>query len=337
MSSSAAFTICTKSYLPRARALADTFLANTDGWEFFIGLVDAPLGPDEPALPAGVTVVPAGTLGLQALDEMALRYNVVELCTALKPTYFRKLFEDHPDIQRLHYLDPDIMVYGRLEVLDEGLSAAAIQLTPHHLSPIPLDGAFPNEPLALNHGVFNLGYLGLRRSASAFHLLEWWEERMRELCVIDLREGLFVDQLWFNLVPIYFPDTLVLRHPGANVAYWNLHERRLTEGSEVVFQGASHPLLFFHFSGYSPRRPLELTRLPVRIGVLEQAALGGMLLYYARRLNSHQWERLEAIESEYAARRRKHLVSTQKRSLWKGLVRGARGAVPESIKRLLRP
>jgi glycosyltransferase involved in cell wall biosynthesis len=48
----------------------------------------------------------------------------------------------------------------------------------------------------------------------------------------------------------------IIREPGYNVAYWNLHERTLSRGEEgwrVGFvDGSRGDLVFFHFSGYAP-------------------------------------------------------------------------------------
>jgi hypothetical protein len=217
---------------------------------------------------------------------MVLRYNIIELCTALKPTYFKKLFADYPEIEQVHYLDPDTLILSDPAALELPVNRS-VQMTPHQLTSIPLDGAFPDETLTLNHGVYNLGYLGIRRGETAIRLLNWWEQRLEKHCRIDLVNGLFVDQLWFNLVPIYFPDSHVLRNPGANVAFWNLHERRVTAERSVLFAGATHPLIFFHFSGFSASRPAFITRVEVRQDCSQQADLLPLLTYYAQQLAHH--------------------------------------------------
>jgi hypothetical protein len=336
MSETGAFTLCSISYLPQALTLAAGLKAHCPGWRFFIGLVDVAPAAGLVDIPPDVTVVPAESLGLAALDDMARRYNIVELCTALKPTYFRCLLRDHPQLRRLHYIDPDIAVYHSLEVLDQALAELPLLLTPHHLTPIPLDGGFPGENLMMNHGVYNLGYLGLARSPTADRLLAWWEERMRELCIIDLREGYFVDQLWFGLAPIYFPDAGICRHPGANVAFWNLHERQLTPEGAIRFQGGLHPLLFFHFSGHSLKNPLAITRVAVRQGPEQQPALVPFLAAYADSVRQRGWDRVQGIESIYAARHREFERQRDKRGPWGTLIRAARRSVPEPIKRLVR-
>jgi len=69
-----------------------------------------------------------------------------------------------------------------------------------------------------------------------------------------------VDQRWVDLAFGYF-GAYVLRDPGFNVAYWNAEFRRLDrngDGQTVV--NDEWPLRFFHFSGYSPRRPYLLSK-----------------------------------------------------------------------------
>jgi hypothetical protein len=79
--------------------------------------------------------------------------------------------------------------------------------------------------------------------------LSWWEDRCLRLGFNDAGNGYFVDQKWTNFVPCYFDKVGIVKHPGCNVAYWNLHERRVTaKASEWIVEPDS-PLIFFHFSG----------------------------------------------------------------------------------------
>jgi glycosyltransferase involved in cell wall biosynthesis len=49
-------------------------------------------------------------------------------------------------------------------------------------------------------------------------------------------------------VPGFFKDVHILTEPGYNVAYWNLHERRVDLSADGL-QVNGQPLYFFHFSG----------------------------------------------------------------------------------------
>jgi len=70
----------------------------------------------------------------------------------------------------------------------------------------------------------------------------------------------FVDQAWLSSLPFVFHDlTYLSRHPGLNVAYWNLDERHLTRSDETILVNG-YPLLFFHFSGYDRTNPTFLSK-----------------------------------------------------------------------------
>jgi hypothetical protein len=58
-----------------------------------------------------------------------------------------------------------------------------------------------------------------------------------------------------TLVPVLFKNAGVLKHPGLNVAPWNIQERKITykEGKYLVID--DHDLVFFHFSSYKERNP----------------------------------------------------------------------------------
>ena len=62
-----------------------------------------------------------------------------------------------------------------------------------------------------------------------------------------------VDQKWMDLVPGFFDGVYILKHPGYNVAYWNLHGRSIEfKNGDVLVNG--EPCYFFHFSGMNPEK-----------------------------------------------------------------------------------
>jgi hypothetical protein len=73
--------------------------------------------------------------------------------------------------------------------------------------------------------------------------------------------GLFVDQLWMNFAPVYFEKVMILKNHGYNMAYWNLHERKLVKTDQGYFvNDLSTQLVFFHFSGYVFSKPEVLSK-----------------------------------------------------------------------------
>lgn len=253
MSDGPAFcTIIASNYLAFARVLAASLRRHHPGVPCYVGLVDDPDGRFDPAAEP-FPVVPLGALGLPRPDDMCFRYDVLELCTAVKPFLLRRLIEKgHAHVV---YLDPDVRVYGPLAPVFAALATAPLVLTPHLTEP----AGDERERTMLRMGAYNLGFAGVAAGAETDRLLAWWAERCETRCLAEPDRGLFVDQKWMDLAPGLIEGARVLRDPGLNVAYWNLARRPLT-GTAAEPRAAGAPLAFFHWSGFDPLRPALLSR-----------------------------------------------------------------------------
>ncbi|MBK8596512.1 MAG: hypothetical protein IPN83_13215 [Holophagales bacterium] len=247
-------TIVAKNYLGMARVCCASFLRHHPGARAFVLLADRVEGFLDPALES-FEILTAEELGIEGFGVLAFQYDVLELSTALKPSFLRYLLERR-DVSRLVYLDPDVEVYSPMTEVGAALEESAIVLTPHVLSPLRDDGRRPNERDLLAAGVYNLGFLALRSSGPSLDLLHWWESRLKDGAFADPARGLFTDQKWMNLAPGHFPGVRILRHPGYNAAYWNLQERLRLEPDGDGWRINGEPLRFFHFSGFQ-RKNLE--------------------------------------------------------------------------------
>jgi hypothetical protein len=247
-----AFTLCSVNYLAQAKTLFESLGQTNPEWQFVIGLVDKQDKNTDLSF-LGCDVLPVEELAIEGFNKMVQQYTIIELLTSVKPFYFEWLFNHHPAVENIVYFDPDIMIFQPLTALQKNLEHFDIILTPHFTHPID-DTCLPTELHVMQTGIFNLGFLALKRAANTFNMLHWWQSRLKDNCVIDLSRGLFVDQLWANLVPAYFDKVLIEKKPGYNMAHWNLHERRLEQkNGEWLVNG--EPLVFFHFSHYNPGQP----------------------------------------------------------------------------------
>ena len=246
--SSAACTIVSPNYLAYARTVAKSYLAQHPGHRFFVLIVAALTDPTPFAAEPFETVM-LPQIGLTDSRGEAMKYDILELNTNVKPTFMLHLLEQN-SVERLVYLDPDIFVYAPLEPVFTALETSDGVLTPHITTPID-DDKLPNEQEMLYNGTYNLGFFAVRRSPEGLRMLRWWERRCLDLGFSEGRTGLFVDQKWMNLLPGLFGGVAILRDPGCNMAYWNLHERTLSEGASGPLANGV-PLRFFHFSGIVP-------------------------------------------------------------------------------------
>lgn len=287
-----ACTVVAQNYLPAARVLARSYLQHHPGHQFVILVIDAPWSSvdDED----GVRVVGPATAGIDELDylRMATAYSVTELATAVKPYLLRQLRAQSDVVM---YIDPDIKVFAPMPELAELAMEHGIVLTPHFLEPLPRDGKEPSEAVIMGTGIFNLGFVATGPGSEPF--LDFWAERLRHDAIVAPERQLFTDQRWVDQVPALFRNH-VLRDPGFNVAYWNLHEREVSKQGETYFADGT-PLRFFHFSGYRPEHPWLLTyhcqRRP-RILLSENADLKALCDNYGTALQANGYaETLDAI------------------------------------------
>jgi len=273
-----ACTIIARNYLAHARVLAASFHEHHPDGRFSVLVVDGLEGFTDPAAEPFEVLTPAD-IGLD-VALMATRYDVLELSTAVKPWLLRWLLarEDH-----VFYLDPDIQLFSSLEDVAALAREHGVVLTPHLTAPMPRDGNRPNEQDILMAGTYNLGFLALGAGAAADGLLDWWEERLEHDCIVDPARGFFVDQRWMDFIPGLVPSTFLLRDPGYNVAYWNLHGRTITTDGSGEHRVNGEPLHFLHFSGYDPRRPDVLSKHQTRVD-LSDPVLRALADDYGRRL-----------------------------------------------------
>ncbi len=303
-----AFSICSNNYLAQAKTLLDSLVIHHPEIKTVIFLVDELQENIDYNFfnPAKVIVVDEKIV--TAYKKLVQRYSILELNSAVRPFLFQYLAMQYPLANRLYYLDPDIYVYDRLDYLDKLLETEDILLTPHFLTAIPLDGLTPSENLALNYGTYNLGFLAINpTSENVKNFLIWWGERTSTFGYVDVANGYFVDQIWFNLVPVLFKKVHTLMHPGYNMACWNLHERAISnygDDGKILLKSGDH-LAFYHFSLWSYFRPKELSRKLTRFNFNTRPDLGKLFNDYYLRLQQNRMEYFSKIPCRLSYKKNK--------------------------------
>ncbi len=259
------FTLCSVNYLAQAHTLGDSLFEQNPDIEFIIGLVDKleTKKIDQSKLP-NYTLLEVDKINIPDFEGMCERYEITELNTAVKPYYFDYFLKNRPDITNIIYFDPDIIIFDNLNHLCKNLEKYNIIVTPHITTPYN-DTLWQNEEDVVNTGVFNFGFVAISRSESAQKMVNWWCQKLEKECIIDLCNGLFVDQHWAEFLPVYFDKVLIDKHLGNNVAYWNLHERFCSLKENKWYINEYLPLQFFHYSGYLIAKPNEVSKYQNRI------------------------------------------------------------------------
>jgi hypothetical protein len=242
------FTSAAANYLPKVRVLFQSLRRLRPDWRLHLVVADAP--PPREALDG----VPLDELhliedlGIPEWRAWTFSHSLVELATAIKPFALKRLLA-RDDCDAAIYLDPDIVAFSPLDELVAAFDAADILLTPHQTVPEPtLHGVMANEICTLQHGIYNLGFIGVAARAEGLAFADWWARRAYSFCREDIPSGLYTDQRWIDLVPAFFERFRILRAPGLNAGPWNLSTRRLEGQAPDALTVDGQPLGFFHFS-----------------------------------------------------------------------------------------
>lgn len=250
-----AFTICCNNYFARAMALAESFLQLNDEDCFYLIISDI----NQPSInyPQNEKIKTRFIEEIEPnYNELIEKYCTVELATSIKASACIYLLKEN---EQIVYFDPDIYLYSKMDELKEMFVENDIILTPHILTPIKIDNKTPSEIPFQQVGVFNLGFIALKRTVNSKAFLVWWKERLLNLCYIDVGNGLFTDQIFITHVPIFFDKVLIIKDFGYNMAPWNLHERFLTKKGDKYLVNDIYELKFYHFSSYK----LNSLELPI--------------------------------------------------------------------------
>jgi glycosyltransferase involved in cell wall biosynthesis len=130
---------------------------------------------------------------------------------------------------------------------------------------------------------------------------------------------LFVDQRWVDLVPARFSSTYIHRDPGCDVAYWNLYNRHIVyqDGGYTV-NGQS--LKFYHFSGFSPERPKQISKHQTRYTFKDLPVLNMLFDGYKACLYDHGYETVKGWPYSYDVRDGRVIrIPDVARALWRDM------------------
>lgn len=292
-----ACTIAAKNYLAQARAWAESIRRVDPEAVLVTLLIDEYFGSSwkEREL---FEVIGIAEIGLPRLESFLFRYDLLEFATAVKPWLLAHLLDRYSP-STVQYFDPDILLFAGLETIDRRFDGADILLIPHLLG----DGERrlrQVELAVMKCGTYNLGFIALAESHATREFLRWWQERLEFDCLSEGAMGLFVDQKWIDLAAGAQPKVRIIREPGWNVAYWNLHQRTFVRNNGG-YSVDGEPLVFFHFSGYSPFAPEEVSKHLPNVRLAEYPELRPLFYDYCERLTRHGFPRLSEIPYGFAS------------------------------------
>ncbi|MGZ8358855.1 MAG: hypothetical protein ACXWVF_19800, partial [Telluria sp.] len=298
MKKTAIVTIVSNNYLHYARTLMQSVARQHPEADRFCVIVDTDMAPAA-QVAAEFTALPLSALNLPFGDEFTFQYTILELNTAVKPWALEHLLDE--GYSEVLYIDPDIYLYRPLdEVMAPLAEGASIVLTPHLLAPYD-DDRNPTERSIRVAGTYNLGFCAIGEQPATRSFLRWWQGKLARDCVVDVSNGIFVDQSWIDLVPGMFDHVAILRHPGYNIAYWNMAQRHV-EATADGYTVNGEALAFFHYSGVDPQNPELVSKHQDRFRLdTLGAATRALLLEYCANVVAHGQAEYRKLPYGYAS------------------------------------
>jgi hypothetical protein len=184
--------------------------------------------------------------GNPALAAARINRTLIEYYFTCTASFMAWVFQRDPSVQVLTYLDSDLLFFSNPEPIFQTFQGYSTLIIPHRFPARLIDKE--------RYGKYNVGWLSFRRDVDGLACLNWWRDRCLEWCYDRLEDDRFADQKYLDRFPELFSGVLVLNHPGANLAPWNLatHMLERKDGHLLVDRA---PLVFFHFHQFRQLAP----------------------------------------------------------------------------------
>ena len=229
--------------LSRGLALHTSLLAHADSFELTV------LCPDE-ATETALRQKGLPRVRLLALSELTGKYPALaaarsdrspeEFHRTCKPWLLDRLLASIPTGELLTCLGPSVYFFRSPETVFAGIGSASVAIAPQRF------------PAGLAHleryGRFNAGWVTLRHDATGLACARDWAESCAAWCFTIPATNRYAEQKYLDAWPEKFPGTVILAHPGVNVAPWNVGGRVIT-GAPTGPMIDGQPVISYHFQG----------------------------------------------------------------------------------------
>jgi hypothetical protein len=250
-------TIITNDYLPYTQVLHNSITRFNHGIELNVLIVDK-YTVDDVEISKNINIYGSGIVCDEGIGyRIKNKYKNESLDKfrwTMKPIFINYLMNEH-GYEKVIYIDPDVYFLSDYNFLFKELDVYSVILTPHWRNSNPyLDSG--NFHTNLTDGLFNAGFIGVSKGGG--DAMDWWAKVCHYACEKDIMNGLYDDQGYLNLLPIYFDNIGIIKHMGCNVANWNmLICKRESQIDGTVLINGEYPIVFVHFTSSTIRDILK--------------------------------------------------------------------------------
>lgn len=164
------------------------------------------------------------------------------------------------------FIDGDTYSYNKFDSLQTETENHDLVIIPHITEPLPEDNFFPQNRTISFAGNYNTGVWSGSEKGISF--ITWWKNQTAKYPINKPEIGFIAEQGWLRFAPDFNDNVKVFRHPGYNVAYWNI-KQRLLEKTNNTYYINNQKLCIMHFSGFNKdMNPADMSKFQNRF-VLE--------------------------------------------------------------------
>lgn len=163
---------------------------------------------------------------------------------SMKPILLKYLLSNISE--KAIFLDCDLHFCNSFDFLAEELNKSRFLLTPHWKT-INIENKFRDFSLLMTDGLYNAGFIGVNRAG--IEILDWWAKACAFKCERNYTKGIYDDQKYLNIIPIYYKGVKVIKHKGCNLASWNTDVcRRMLNEKGIISIKQKYAIIFIHMT-----------------------------------------------------------------------------------------
>ncbi len=233
-------TVLDSHDLPPALAMHRSLQAHAGSFELFALCLDEAAEQDlRKATPAHTRIVPLTELSAQHTALAAARADrtPVEFKLTCKSWFLLHVLPQIPAGELLTHLDANQYFFNSPKPIYDEIGPASVAIT-HCRCP-------PAHGHRERCGKFSPAWISLRHDATGLAAAAEWSAQCAAWCFQLVEPGRYAEQKYLDAWPEKYPGTVVLSHPGVNVAAWNLAGTQVTAGPQID----GRPVICFNFSG----------------------------------------------------------------------------------------
>ena len=166
--------------------------------------------------------------------------SLVEYYFTCTPAICSFVFNQFPEIDLLTYLDSDLYFFSSPEMIFEEIGNKSIAIVAHRFSKHGLK--------FLKLGIFNVAWITFRRDEQGMNCLKEYRRQCVSWCYDYLEGDKYADQKYLDLWPSKFPNLIILKNKGINLACWNIGNYSISKRENSIYVD-DDALIFYHFAG----------------------------------------------------------------------------------------